>query len=110
MKLEVDYLYTAEARLAAARLSCHISRGTFAHFSWLFNNSVLPSESHVDSLRQPILSEFGFDDRTQTLILTKISPGDSGYYRCRARDSFNPSGQWVQSAAVLVQVTGSKNK
>ncbi|XP_013869460.1 Fc receptor-like protein 5 isoform X2 [Austrofundulus limnaeus] len=105
LKLEVDYLYTAESKLAAARLSCQVSRGTFPHFSWLFNNSVLPSQSHMDSHSQPSLSQFAFDDRTQTLILTKLGPEDSGYYRCRARDSFNPSGQWVQSAAVLVQVT-----
>ncbi|XP_017272414.1 Fc receptor-like protein 5 isoform X1 [Kryptolebias marmoratus] len=105
VKLEVDYLYTAEAQLAAARLRCQISRGTFPRFSWLFNNSVLLSESLVDPHSQPIQSQFASDNRTQTLILTKFSPERSGYYRCRARDSFNPSGQWVQSAAVLVQIT-----
>ncbi|KAF7216352.1 transcript variant X3 [Nothobranchius furzeri] len=102
VNLQVDYLYTAGAELAAARMNCHISRGTFPLFSWLFNNSVLPSEDrHVEF----VLSQPGPGDPSQTLILTELSPKHSGYYQCSARDSYDPSGSWVQSAAVLVHIT-----
>lgn len=102
----VDYLYRADSELAAARLSCHISRGTFPHVSWLLNDSVLPSETHEDSHSQPGLSHYAIADHRRTLFLTKLGPEVSGYYRCRARDSYDNSGPWVESAAVLVRVTG----
>ncbi|XP_030599762.1 Fc receptor-like protein 5 isoform X2 [Archocentrus centrarchus] len=105
VKVEVEYLYTAESKLTTARLSCHVSRGTFPYFSWLLNDSVLPSESHLDSHIQPILPHFAFTDRGRTLVLPKLSPEESGYYRCRARDSYDDSRSWVESAAELVQVT-----
>ncbi|XP_041839866.1 Fc receptor-like protein 5 isoform X2 [Melanotaenia boesemani] len=105
LKVEVEYLYTAEAKLAAARLSCLITRGTFPHISWFFSNSALPSGSHLDSHIQPIIPQFGLTDHRQTLILPKLSQEDSGYYRCRARDSYDHSGPWVESADVLVQIT-----
>ncbi|KAM4584067.1 Fc receptor-like protein 5 isoform 3-T3 [Odontesthes bonariensis] len=105
VKVEVDYLYTAESKLSAASLSCQISRGTFPFISWLLNNSVLPSGSHVDSQIQLIPSQLAVTDQRQTLILTELRPEDSGYYRCRARDSYDDSGPWLESAAVLVQVT-----
>ncbi|XP_039470023.1 Fc receptor-like protein 5 isoform X3 [Oreochromis aureus] len=106
VKVEVEYLYTADSKLTTARLSCHVSRGTFPYISWLFNDSVLPSESHPDSHIQPILPHIAFADRRRSLVLTKLSPEESGYYRCRARDNYDDAGPWVESAAELVQVTG----
>lgn len=100
VRAEVDYLYTAEAKLAAAKLSCHISRGTFPHFSWLFNDSILQPESGEELRSQNVPSH-----HKQVLILSKLSPEDSGYYRCRVRDSYEDSGLWAESAAVLVQIT-----
>ncbi|XP_031609243.2 Fc receptor-like protein 5 isoform X2 [Oreochromis aureus] len=105
VKVEVEYLYTADSKLTTARLSCHVSRGTFPYISWLFNDSVLPSESHPDSHIQPILPHIAFADRRRSLVLTKLSPEESGYYRCRARDNYDDAGPWVESAAELVQVT-----
>ncbi|XP_047434925.1 putative pregnancy-specific beta-1-glycoprotein 7 isoform X2 [Mugil cephalus] len=102
VKVEVEYLYTADSKLAAAKLNCQVSRGTFLYISWLFNDSALPS---VDSLGQPITSHNALTNRGQTLVLSRLSPEESGYYRCRARDSFEDSGPWVESAAQLVQVT-----
>lgn len=106
MKLEVEYLYRADAELAAARLSCHIRRGTFPHVSWLLNDSVLPSETNMDSIGQPVLSPYALGDQRRTLFLAKLGPQESGYYHCRARDSYDDSGPWVQSPAILVRGTG----
>ncbi|XP_068607459.1 uncharacterized protein [Brachionichthys hirsutus] len=103
--LAVDYLYTADSKLAAARLSCQLSRGTFPCVSWLFNDSVLPPEEHEDPHSQPVLSRYAIADHSRTLFLGTLGPKESGYYRCRARDSYNDSGSWVESAAVLVQGT-----
>ncbi|XP_054865755.1 carcinoembryonic antigen-related cell adhesion molecule 5-like isoform X2 [Amphiprion ocellaris] len=104
VKVEVEHLYTAESKLAAARLSCHVSRGTFPYFSWLLNDTILPM-SHEDSHIQTTLPHFALADQRRTLVLTKLSPEESGYYRCRARDQYDDSGPWVESAAELVQVT-----
>ncbi|KAM4750289.1 Fc receptor-like protein 5 isoform 2-T2 [Anableps anableps] len=100
VRVEVDYLYTADAKLTAAKLSCHISRGTFPCFSWLFNDSVLLPESREELQPQTVLSH-----QKQVLFLSQLSPEDSGFYRCRARDSYEDSGLWAESAAVLVQIT-----
>ncbi|XP_007570215.2 Fc receptor-like protein 5 isoform X2 [Poecilia latipinna] len=97
VRVEVDYLYGAEATLTAARLSCRLSRGTFPLFSWLLNDSVLLPE---EIRPQAVLSR-----QKQVLFLTQLSAEDSGYYRCRARDSYEDSGPWAESAAVLVQIT-----
>ncbi|KAM6939544.1 Fc receptor-like protein 5 [Xenentodon cancila] len=105
VKVEVDYLYTAKAKLAAVRLRCQISRGTFPYIIWVFNNSDVPSEFLVNSYIQPLLSHFTLTDHRQSLILTKPSPKQSGYYRCKARDDYEYAGPWVKSAAVLLQVT-----
>ncbi|XP_068448625.1 uncharacterized protein [Clinocottus analis] len=105
LKVEVEYLYSADSKLAAAKLSCHVSRGTFPYISWFFNNSALPSETHEDSHIQPDLHHGVFTDRRRTLVLAKLGPEESGYYRCRARDSYNDSGPWVESEAVLVRVS-----
>ncbi|TNM85451.1 hypothetical protein fugu_007722 [Takifugu bimaculatus] len=102
--VEVDYLYGVDSKLAAARLSCRIGRGTFPHVSWLLNASVL-SETPVDPHGQPLLSRYGLADSGRTLFLTSLGPEESGYYRCRARDSYDVSGPWVESEAVLVKVT-----
>ncbi|XP_036965445.1 Fc receptor-like protein 5 isoform X2 [Acanthopagrus latus] len=105
VKVEVEYLYRADSKLAAARLSCQVSRGTFPYVSWLFNNSVLPSETHVDSNIQPALSQYAVADHRRTLFLANLGPEESGYYRCKARDSYDDSGPWVESPAMLVRVT-----
>ena len=110
VKVEVEYLYRADSKLAAARLSCQVSRGTFPYVSWLFNNSVLPSETHVDSNIQPALSQYAVADHRRTLFLANLGPEESGYYRCKARDSYDDSGPWVESPAMLVRVTGEKMK
>ncbi|XP_042340419.1 uncharacterized protein LOC121941657 [Plectropomus leopardus] len=104
VKVEVEYLYSADSKLAATRLNCHVSRGTFPYISWVMNDSVLPSEAHVDSHNQPILSQYALTNQRRTLVLTKLGPAESGYYRCRAKDSYDDSGPWVESDAVLVQV------
>lgn len=108
--MEVEHLYTADSKLAAARLSCQISKGTFPYVSWLLNDTALPPETHVDSHIQPVLSHYAFANRRRTLILAKLGPEESGYYRCRARDSYDDSGAWVESVAILVRVTGERIK
>uniref|UniRef100_A0A8C7X7T3 Ig-like domain-containing protein n=1 Tax=Oryzias sinensis TaxID=183150 RepID=A0A8C7X7T3_9TELE len=108
VKVELTYLYTATTKLAAAMLRCHISRGTFPHISWLLNGSTLPSESHAIPQTHFLLPHFHFHDQRQTLILTKLDPQDSGYFRCRVRDSYDDSAPWLESSAVLVQVTGEE--
>ncbi|XP_078127067.1 uncharacterized protein LOC144531041 [Sander vitreus] len=105
VKVEVEYLYRADSKIVAARLSCQISRGTFPYVSWLLNDSVLPSETHEDSHIQPVLSHYALTDHRRTLVLAKLSPEESGYYRCRCRDSYDDTGPWVESAVVLVRVT-----
>lgn len=106
--MEVDYLYGVDSKLAAARLSCRIGRGTFPHVSWLLNASVLLSETPADPHRQPLLSRYGLADNGRTLFLTSLGPEESGYYRCRVRDGYDGSGPWVESEAVLVKITGDQ--
>lgn len=110
MIVEVDYLYRADSELAVARLSCHVRRGTFPYVSWLVNDSVLPSETRENSHIQPVQSHYTIADHRRTLFLTKLGPEECGYYRCRARDSYDDSGPWIESAAVLVRITGEKIK
>ncbi|KAM6940997.1 Fc receptor-like protein 5 [Lycodopsis pacificus] len=105
VKVEVEYLYSADSKLTTAKLSCQVSRGTFPYVSWLLNNSGLPTETDVDSHIHPVLYHGALTDGRRTLVLAKLGPEESGYYCCRARDSYNDSGPWVESAAVLVQVT-----
>nr|XP_020451851.1 Fc receptor-like protein 5 isoform X2 [Monopterus albus] len=107
MKVKVEYLYRADSTLAATRLHCQVSRGTFPYISWLLNDSVLPSKMHVDSYIQPGLPHYVLTNLSRTLILSELGQENTGYYRCRARDSYNDSGPWVESAAVLVPVTES---
>nr|XP_046261626.1 Fc receptor-like protein 5 isoform X3 [Scatophagus argus] len=108
VKVEVEYLYRADSKLAAARLHCLVSRGTFPYVSWLLNGSILPSQTHEDSFILPAhdLSHYAIADHRQIIFLAKLGPKETGYYHCRARDSYNDSGPWVESAAVLVPVTG----
>lgn len=110
MKVEVEYLYSADSILTAAKLTCQVSRGTFPYISWLLNNSGLPSETHVDSHVHPIRPHAALTDGRRTLVLAELGPEESGYYRCRVRDSYNESGPWVESAAVLVRVSGENSK
>lgn len=104
--VEVDCLYGADSKLAAARLRCGISRGTFPHVSWLLNASVLPSETSTGSHIQPLLKNYALADSGRSLFVTSLGPEESGFYRCRARDSYDDSRPWVESQDVLVQVTG----
>lgn len=106
--MEVEYLYRADSTLSAARLCCQVQEGTFPYVSWLFNGLVLPSEKHDDPHTQPALSHYAITDHRHTLFLAKLGPKESGYYRCRARDSYDDSGPWVESEAVLVKGTGEK--
>ncbi|KAI4880722.1 hypothetical protein NFI96_005683 [Prochilodus magdalenae] len=94
----VDYLQTADSVVEAARLQCAITRGTFPLFSWSFNRSSLPSEGHSHA----------FTLHGAILILTGIHAGNSGYYSCRVRDSFNSNSSWLESEGVLVRNTGMK--
>ncbi|XP_054460459.1 brother of CDO isoform X2 [Anoplopoma fimbria] len=105
VKVEVEYLYSADSKLVAAKLSCQISKGTFPYVSWLLNNSGLPSDTHLDFIIPPVQYHGALTDCRRTLVLAKLGPEESGYYRCRARDSYNESGPWVESEAVLVRVT-----
>ncbi|KAF7656016.1 hypothetical protein LDENG_00047360 [Lucifuga dentata] len=105
-KVEVEYLYRADSKVANAKLHCEISRGTFPFFTWVLNDSIIPSETNVESHIHSVLHHYVLADRRRTLILNKLGPEQSGYYRCRARDSYDNSTPWVESAAVLVQVTG----
>ncbi|XP_029950403.1 Fc receptor-like protein 5 isoform X2 [Salarias fasciatus] len=97
VSVNVEYLYTSASRLAAALLTCKVSRGTFPLVSWLLDDSVLPSLPHSALINEG-----------QTLILTQLGPEESGSYRCRARDSYDSSGPWVESEAQLVQVTEAR--
>lgn len=109
MAVDVEYLYTVDSEPAAARLSCQLSRGTFPHVTWLFNDDPLPPEVHEDghNRSQPAGSyKYATADQSRTLFLTQLGPKESGYYRCKARDNYDAAGAWVESAAVLVQVTG----
>ncbi|KAM8879884.1 Fc receptor-like protein 5 [Spinachia spinachia] len=105
VKVEVEYLHSADSKVVAAKLSCQVTRGTFPYISWFLNNSSLPSDTHADSDPHPVRYHGALADRRQTLFLAKLGPEESGYYLCRARDSYNDSGAWVESAAVLVGVT-----
>lgn len=108
--MEVEYFYRADSRLAAASLSCLFSRGTFPYISWLLNDSVLLPETHADTQFQPVQPHFALANRRHSLVLTMLTSEETGYYRCRVRDSYDDSGPWVESVAVLVRVTGDKIK
>ncbi|XP_075895474.1 hemicentin-2 isoform X3 [Nelusetta ayraudi] len=106
--VDVEYLYGADSELAAARLRCRLSRGTFPHVSWFFNDDPLPPEVHEDAhnhSRPASSSMYATADQSRTLFLTQLGPKESGYYRCKVRDNYDAAGAWVESAAVLVQVT-----
>ncbi|CAL8330409.1 unnamed protein product [Lota lota] len=106
VKVEVQYLYGADSKMAAAQLHCLTSRGTFPSFSWLLNNSVLLVEVHPRPHLQSAMSStrYGLVDGGRSLILTMMDPGESGSYRCRVRDSFDDSSPWFESPAVRVQI------
>ncbi|XP_034543163.1 uncharacterized protein LOC117815513 [Notolabrus celidotus] len=106
VRVDVEYLYRGDFQLTAATLSCEVSRGTFPQMSWIFNDSVLLSETVSEgSHNKPKMSHYALESNGRTLVLTRIGPEESGYYRCRAKDSYDDSGPWMESKAVLVQVT-----
>ncbi|XP_053191916.1 Fc receptor-like protein 5 isoform X2 [Scomber japonicus] len=105
VKVEVEHLYRSDFELAGVRLNCQVSRGTFPYVSWLLNDSALLPETHEDTHIQPVLPHYTLVDHRRTLILTELDPEVFGYYRCRARDSFDDSGAWVESAAVPLRRT-----
>lgn len=106
--VDVEYLYRADSKPAATRLSCWLSRGTFPHVVWFFNEDPLPSKENHNGSQPAGHSKYATADQSRTLFLTQLGPKESGYYRCRARDSYDPAGPWVESAAVLVQATGEE--
>ncbi|XP_061131135.1 uncharacterized protein LOC133151807 isoform X2 [Syngnathus typhle] len=99
VNVEVDYLYTSNSKLAAARLTCYVSRGSFPLVSWLFNN-----ETQMSSKMQQVRPQYAQMDWRHILILAKLDPKDSGYYKCRVRDRYDDSATWLESNAVLIQV------
>ncbi|XP_049575823.1 Fc receptor-like protein 5 isoform X2 [Syngnathus scovelli] len=104
VNVEVDYLYTSDSKLAAARLTCYVSRGSFPLISWLFNNATLPSETQMNSKMQQVRPQYALMDWRRILILAKLDPKDSGYYKCRVRDRYDDSATWLESNAVLIHV------
>ncbi|XP_077380644.1 Fc receptor-like protein 5 isoform X3 [Festucalex cinctus] len=103
VNIEVEYLYTSDSKLAAAKLTCHVSRGSFPFVSWFFNDSTLPAEPQMDSQVQQVRPQYALMDWRRTLILANLNPEDSGYYRCRARDRYDDSGTWLESGTVFVE-------
>ncbi|KAL4648649.1 Fc receptor-like protein 5 isoform X2 [Arapaima gigas] len=95
VQLQLDYLYDTSFTTVAALLQC-TTRGTFPEFAWFQNNTPLgdKGDSHV------------ITNQGRSLILTSLSARNSGYYHCKAKDSFDNSS-WAASQAILVQVTGS---
>ncbi|XP_028977848.2 Fc receptor-like protein 5 isoform X2 [Esox lucius] len=96
--VDIEYLYRFDSKMSAARLQCHLSFGTFPSFSWSLNGSLLfgcceGSTSHA------------LADAGRTLLLAEITPENSGYYRCRTKDSYDNASAWVESEPVLVQIT-----
>ncbi|XP_036803945.1 Fc receptor-like protein 5 isoform X1 [Oncorhynchus mykiss] len=100
-KVDVEYLYRVDSKMAAARLQCLLSLGTFPFFSWSLNGSLLLHPSEGDSSHP----SHALADGGRTLFLTEITLEDSGYYRCRARDSYDVTSAWVESQPVLVRIT-----
>lgn len=100
--MDVEYLYRVDSKMVAARLQCLLSLGTFPFFSWSLNGFPLLHPSEGDSSHP----SHALADGGRTLFLTEITLEDSGYYRCRARDSYDVTSAWVESQPVLVQVTG----
>lgn len=108
VNVEVQYVYRSDSTLAAAFLTCHVSRGSFPFVSWLVNNATLPSETQMDFRGQQVRPLFALTDWGRTLVLAKLD--SKGFYQCRARDRYDDSSPWVESGAVLVQVKGEDFK
>ncbi|XP_019744764.1 netrin receptor DCC isoform X1 [Hippocampus comes] len=104
VNVEVQYVYRSDSTLAAALLTCHVSRGSFPFVSWLFNNATLPSETQMDFKGQQVRPQFALMDWGRTLVLAKLDSEDSGFYQCRARDRYDNSNPWLESGAVLIQI------
>ncbi|XP_053369791.1 B-cell receptor CD22 isoform X4 [Clarias gariepinus] len=97
--VQVEYLHRAESEVTAVLLKCVITAGTFPVFSWSFNGSTIPLGANSPT----------FVQHDQVIVLTHISPENSGYYSCRARDSFNSDSSWLESEEVLVKMTDHVN-
>ncbi|XP_016894142.1 Fc receptor-like protein 5 isoform X3 [Cynoglossus semilaevis] len=105
VKVEVEYLYSADSTLVMVTVRCLIGRGTFPHTSWTFNDSVLSSETHIGAHLPSVPNYYAFANLGQTLVLTKLESDTSGFYRCRVRNSYDDTGAWLESEAVLIAVT-----
>ncbi|KAK7930243.1 hypothetical protein WMY93_006638 [Mugilogobius chulae] len=103
VKVQVDYFYSADHKFTAAKLGCQISQGTFPFVRWLLNDSVLASDPKTEFYIPQNTPPFAFTDQGRTLILAKLSPEVFGFYRCKARDSYDESGPWTESETVLVK-------
>lgn len=95
-QVQVEYLHRADSVESAALLRCVINTGTFPDFAWSFNGSTIPLVANSPT----------FIQHAQVLVLTHLTDGNSGYYSCRVRDSFNSNSSWVESEEVLVKMTG----
>ncbi|KAJ3614748.1 hypothetical protein NHX12_018318 [Muraenolepis orangiensis] len=106
VQVEVEYLYGADSKMAAAQLHCLPSQGTFPSFSWLLNNSSLPVKADPWTHGESWSPRYAFVDGGRVLVLTKTRGGESGSYRCRVRDSFDDSSAWFESPDVQVRMIG----
>lgn len=104
VQVEVEYLYGADSKMAAAQLHCLPSQGTFPSFSWLLNNSSLPVKADPWTHGESWSPRYAFVDGGRVLVLTKTRGGESGSYRCRVRDSFDDSSAWFESPDVQVRM------
>ncbi|XP_028829855.1 hemicentin-1 isoform X2 [Denticeps clupeoides] len=95
VSIHVEYLYNQDSQVAAARLKCDVSRGTFPSYAWIRNYSLLITKSDHHSLIHG-----------QILVLMDLSLQGPGYYHCLVRDSFNNNRSWMQSREVFVEAKG----
>ncbi|XP_077575746.1 Fc receptor-like protein 5 isoform X2 [Stigmatopora nigra] len=103
VNVEVEYLYSSDAKLAAVRLTCHVSHGSFPLFSWLHNDSTVLAETQMSLQSHNIWHQYTLTDWRRILILAKLKQEESGYYRCRVRDRYEESTTWLESGSVLIQ-------
>ncbi|KAG5853511.1 hypothetical protein ANANG_G00026730 [Anguilla anguilla] len=97
VQLHVEYLYSAGSEAVGVALRCLVSHGTFPEYAWFLNHTLLQGggASHI-------ITQEG-----HTLILPIITAGNSGSYRCQAKDSFDNT-TWIPSPAAFIQKTGRR--
>uniref|UniRef100_A0A8C9TVU0 Ig-like domain-containing protein n=1 Tax=Scleropages formosus TaxID=113540 RepID=A0A8C9TVU0_SCLFO len=95
VRLRVDYLYDASSTVAAVLLQCAVAMGTFPEYAWFRNNTRLGEQGDSEVTA----------NRGRSLLLTPAGAGNSGYYHCQVKDSFDNTS-WTASRVTLIQVTG----